>query len=212
MTERYVLKYHPVLENGQRSINPIQLGHLSDVKEFGSIFMYHFAKLFASRKRDFIVESTKKNRVSKNDSTLKNNSTLNNNPRQSIRMAPMDDDRIKAGAYSTVPKEDPPMYVANYDSMATSSAIDSKGYYATDSYLASDAPVTATDTIQIDTLDEGNDEEDETKIPASAPPVESFSASDAPVTAADTIQIGTLDDDDDEEIDETQVLNEISKF
>ena len=174
MTEKYVLKYHPVLENGQRSINPIQLGHLNNFKEFGSIFMYHFAKLFASRKRDFIVESKRKKHVPKNDSTLISK------PRKSVVMVAKDDDLIKAGTPSV--ESYPPINAANYDSKAISSAIYSEGYCATESFLENDAPV------------------------------QSFLANDAPVTATDTIQIDTFDEGDDEEIDETQVLNEISKL
>ena len=57
LTEKYVLKHHPILPDGQRS--KVYVG-----TEKPSL-MYTFAKYICSRKKDFIVESTKKGGITK---------------------------------------------------------------------------------------------------------------------------------------------------
>ena len=67
MAENYVLKYHPVGSDGQRSIEPTLQGS----KYFsGSALMYHIAKLFCARKRDFIVETSRKKGISKGSTAV----------------------------------------------------------------------------------------------------------------------------------------------
>jgi hypothetical protein len=185
MTERYVLKYHPVLEDGQRSVLPVNLG--SDLNGFGSIFMYYFAKFFASRKRDFVVENTKKKVQSKASTTV------NSNVRPSKNMALMEDANIAADdkkkEYPTSSQQDPPMYesIATDQSMTTSMAIDSKGNYS----LAEDDDVASvTDAAHDAAADAAHD------------------------TAADVeaIQINVEEEEEEEEVDQAEILKDISKF
>lgn len=161
MTERYVLKYHPILDNGERSVVPVQIGSVSNFQEAWEKFMYHFAKLFAARKRDFIVENSKKKAISK-ASTAVNSSKPQ--PKKSVLVegdngeAPRtyDSAATKHSMFSSSAEKS-----SGYDpmqSMINSSVTASTGYDPVQS-----SPESGVDDIQINVEDE-DEEIDEAEV------------------------------------------------
>lgn len=159
MTEKYVLKYHPIVEDGQRSKTPVHNENIS--------VMYYLAKIICSRKKDFIVENAKKKGISKGSTAA---ATLNQKTKKNVLM---DDDNVDSPRkqndnYSKVSDGTVAYKSENVnnitDSMMTGSAMTESAMTgsmggATQS-VQYDGEVKDVEAIQIEgDDDEGNDEE-----------------------------------------------------